>query len=131
MIVEEPPGEETQHVAIEEEPFTGTDVGGDEELVLPSTEVHSEEAFLDVQVSATLHEEGLDPPSDNEEPDQTTVNELGVVWEKEEVHVMVDSRDANGPMDRQQCHGLPSSCIPLPLRETEALQHFLQFFSCE
>jgi len=61
---------------------------------------------------------------------EVVANDFGVVWE-EEAHVMVDSRAANGVMDRQQGYVSPSSYIPEPFRETEALQYFLRFFPYE
>eukprot|EP00963_Diacronema_lutheri_P001564 scaffold102_cov340-Pavlova_lutheri.AAC.21 len=101
IIVEPQPEEEPHHAAIEEEIPTGTDVSGDDDLVPPPTEVPPEEAFLDVQECATFHEEGLDPLGDGVDANEVVANDFGVVWEEEEAHVMVDSRAANGVMDRQ------------------------------
>eukprot|EP00963_Diacronema_lutheri_P010725 scaffold1143_cov396-Pavlova_lutheri.AAC.2 len=116
---------------MEEERPTGMDAGEDDDLVPPPTEVPPEEAFLDVQECATLHEEGLDPLVDGVDANEVAGNAFGVVWEEEEAHVMVDSRAANVVMDRQQGYGSPSSYIPEPFRETEALQYFLRFFPYE
>ena len=58
-------------------------------------------------------------------------NGFAVEWEEEEAHVTVDSRAANGIMSRQQGYCSPSSYIPEPFRETEALQYFLRFFPYE
>jgi len=98
--VEQPPKEESQRVAMEEERPTGTDVGGDEDLVPPLVEVPPEEAFLDVQECATLYEEGLKPLGDGVAGNETTGNDSRVVWEEEEAHVMVDSRAPNGIMNK-------------------------------
>eukprot|EP00894_Picocystis_sp_ML_P001466 jgi/Pico_ML_1/51983/g2766.t1 len=115
---------------VEERP-TETDAGGEDDVVPPPTEVPPEEAFLDVQECTTLHEEGLDPLGDGVDANKVAGNGFGLVWEEEEAHVMVDSRAANGVMDRQQGYGLPSSYMLEPFRETEALQYFLRFFPYE
>eukprot|EP00963_Diacronema_lutheri_P004441 scaffold338_cov361-Pavlova_lutheri.AAC.1 len=99
---------------------SGIDAGGDDDLVPPPTDVPPEEAFLDVQDYGTLHEEGLDPLGDGVDANEVAANDFGVVWEEEQAHVMVDSRVANGVMNRQQGYGSPSSYIPEPFREMEA-----------
>eukprot|EP00894_Picocystis_sp_ML_P001212 jgi/Pico_ML_1/51729/g295.t1 len=98
--VEQPLEEESPRAAMEEERPIGTDVGGNKDLFPPPTEVPPEEAFLDVQECATLYEEGLNPIGDGVAGNETTGNDYGVVWEEEEAHVMVDSRAANGIMDK-------------------------------
>jgi len=130
-VVEPPPEKEPQRAATEEERPTETDAGGEDNVVHPPTEVPPEEAFLDVKECPTLHEEGSDPLGDGVDANEVARNALGVVWEGEEAHVTVDSRAANGVMDRQQGYGSSSSYIPEPFRETEALQYFLRFFPYE
>eukprot|EP00963_Diacronema_lutheri_P006258 scaffold541_cov335-Pavlova_lutheri.AAC.3 len=130
-VVEQPPEEDPQRAAMVEERPTETDAGGEDDVVPPPTEVPPEEAFLDVQECTTLHEEGLDPLGDGVDANKVAGNGFGLVWEEEEAHVMVDSRAANGVMDRQQGYGLPSSYMLEPFRETEALQYFLRFFPYE
>eukprot|EP00963_Diacronema_lutheri_P010589 scaffold1110_cov399-Pavlova_lutheri.AAC.1 len=98
--VEQPLEEESPRAAMEEERPIGTDVGGKKDLFPPPTEVPPKEAFLDVQECATLYEEGLNPIGDGVAGNETTGNDYGVVWEEEEAHVMVDSRAANGIMDK-------------------------------
>eukprot|EP00963_Diacronema_lutheri_P006479 scaffold566_cov364-Pavlova_lutheri.AAC.26 len=77
-FVEQPPDEEPQHAAMEEERPTGMDAGGDDDLVPPPTEVPPEEAFLDVQECATLHEEDLDPLGDGVDVNEVAGN--GLEW---------------------------------------------------
>jgi len=76
---------------------------------------------MDVKECATLREEGLGMLGDGVAVNKTTRNDFGVVWEEEEAHVMVDSCADNGIVDKQQGHGSPSSYIPVPFHETEAL----------
>ena len=95
------------------------------------SEVSPEEAFLDVQECTTLHEEGLDPVEDGVEANGSVGNEFGVVWSEENGEVAVDPRAESGTTTRLRGHASPSSYLPEPFRETEALQFFLRFFPFE
>ena len=121
MVVEPRLEEEPQPVPIEEERTIRTDGGGNDDLVPPPTEVPIEETFLDAYECATLHEEGLDGVGDGVDGNYNGENGFGVVREEEEAHVTIDSRAANCIMGRQQGYCSPSSYIPQPFREIEAL----------
>jgi len=73
----------------------------------------------------------VDPVGDGVNPNETSRNDFGLVWEEEEAHVMVGSRVAKGIMHRQQGHALPSSYMLELSHETKALQYFLRFFPYE
>eukprot|EP00963_Diacronema_lutheri_P006081 scaffold515_cov339-Pavlova_lutheri.AAC.3 len=122
---------EAERAPLEQERGAEVEVGGFVGEGAPPSEVSPEEAFLDVQECTLLHEEGLDPLEDSVEANGSVGNAFGVVWSEEKGELAVDPRAESGTTTRLRGHASPSSCLPEPFRETEALQFFLRFFPFE
>ena len=130
-VVEREEEGEAERAPVDEERRAEVDGGGVVGEGAPPMEVLPDEAFLDVQECTTLHEEGLDPLEEDVEASGSVANEFGVVWSEEKGEVSVDPRAQSGITTRQRVHVSPSSYLPEPFHETEALQFFLRFFPFE